>query len=171
MQDYLNALRDVVNRIGNERENNGVQVRHRLIRLFRTDLRLVLSQDQNNQVRTLTSSWRAHQQPHRQHLNHLPNPRNISFTIPDQQMVSEVMHSNNNLLILQDILHATSVIARSRVRQQLYHPEQQFAPCPRPPLWDEEMRAMMILWIARERRLFEWEMREMEHLLGLRGPR
>ncbi|KAG1815358.1 hypothetical protein EV424DRAFT_1348470 [Suillus variegatus] len=120
MQDYLNALRDVVNRIGNERENNGVQ-------------------DQNNQ-----------------HLNHLPNPRNISFTIPDQQM---------------DILHATSVIARSRVRQQLYHPEQQFAPCPRPPLWDEEMRAMMILWIARERRLFEWEMREMEHLLGLRGPR
>jgi len=117
MQDYLNALRDVVNRIGNERENNGVQ-------------------DQNNQ-----------------HLNHLPNPRNISFTIPDQQM---------------DILHATSVIARSRVRQQLYHPEQQFAPCPRPPLWDEEMRAMMILWIARERRLFEWEMREMEHLLGLR---
>jgi len=65
----------------------------------------------------------------------------------------------------------TWAIAHARVRQQLYHPEQPFAPFLQPPLWGEEMRAMMLLWIARERRLFEREMREIEYLLGLRGAR
>ncbi|KAG1892792.1 hypothetical protein F4604DRAFT_1913490 [Suillus subluteus] len=70
-----------------------------------------------------------------------------------------------------EILYATWAIACTRVRQQLYHPGQPVAPCPQPPLWGEEMSAMMVLWIARERRLFECEMREIEYLLGLGGAR
>jgi hypothetical protein len=74
-------------------------------------------------------------------------------------------------LIFQEIIYATWAIAHARVRQRLYHPEQPFAPLPQPPLWGEEMRSMMVLWIARERRLFEWELRELEYLLGLEGAR
>lgn len=61
--------------------------------------------------------------------------------------------------------------ARMRVRQQVYRPDLPFAPNPLPPVWPEELRAMMVLWIARERRMFEMEMRELEFLLGLRGAR
>jgi hypothetical protein len=38
-------------------------------------------------------------------------------------------------------------------------------------MWTDEMRVMMILWIARERRIFEREIEELEYLLGLRGAR
>lgn len=69
------------------------------------------------------------------------------------------------------MLYLTWAIAHARVRQQFYHPEQPVEPCPRPPLWGEEMQAMLVLWIARERRLFESEMKEIEYLLGLRGAR
>lgn len=58
-----------------------------------------------------------------------------------------------------------------RVRQQVYRPEVLFLPNPLPPLWPDEVRAMMVLWIARERRMFEMEIRELEYLLGLRGAR
>ncbi|KIK35387.1 hypothetical protein CY34DRAFT_17046 [Suillus luteus UH-Slu-Lm8-n1] len=117
MQNYINGLRDGVNRLGNVEGNNAIQ---------------------------------------RQYLDRAPNPRNILFTFPEQQL---------------EILYATLAIARARVRQQVYHTEQPPIPCPQPPLWDEEARTMMVLWIARDRRLFEWEMREMEYLLGLRGTR
>jgi hypothetical protein len=66
-------------------------------------------------------------------------------------------------------MYATWAVARARVHQQLYHPEQPFPVCLQPPIWGEEVRAMMILWIARERRMFEMEMQEFERLLGLRG--
>ncbi|KAG1798518.1 uncharacterized protein HD556DRAFT_1305981 [Suillus plorans] len=82
------------------------------------------------------------------------SPREVSFTIPEEQL---------------EIIYETWAIARARVRQQVYQQERPSAPFPRPPLWREEMRAMIILWIARERRLFEREMREIEYLLGLRG--
>ncbi|KAG1759630.1 hypothetical protein EDD22DRAFT_849115 [Suillus occidentalis] len=91
-----------------------------------------------------------------QYFNRLPNPRDVSFIMPDAQL---------------EFFYATWAIAHVRVRQQLYNPEQAFAPFPRPPHWGEEVRAMMVLWIARERRLFELEMRETEYLLGLRGLR
>jgi hypothetical protein len=58
-----------------------------------------------------------------------------------------------------------------RVRQQLYHPDLPLIPHPPPPFWSEEARAMLVLWIARERRVFEMEMVELEYLLGLRGAR
>ncbi|KAG1859872.1 hypothetical protein C8R48DRAFT_673814 [Suillus tomentosus] len=57
---------------------------------------------------------------------------------------------------------------RGCVRQQVYHPELPFPPYPLPPVWPEDMRAMMVLWVARERHMFEMEMAELEHILGLR---
>jgi hypothetical protein len=66
-------------------------------------------------------------------------------------------------------MYATWAIACARVHQQLYHPEQPFLVCPQPPILGEEVHAMMILWIARERQMFEMEMQEFECLLGLRG--
>jgi hypothetical protein len=68
-------------------------------------------------------------------------------------------------------MYITWDAARNRVRQQLYHPDLPFDPYPLPPVWPEETRAMMILWIARERRIFEMELEELEYLLGLRGAR
>jgi len=72
---------------------------------------------------------------------------------------------------LKEFVYVTWAAARNRVRQQLYNPNLPLQPNPRPPVWSEEARAMMVLWIARERRIFEMEMRELEYLLGLRGAR
>lgn len=58
---------------------------------------------------------------------------------------------------------------RVRVRQELYHPEEPVQPHPQPPVWTEETRTMMVLWLARERQIFRMDMEEMERLLGLRG--
>ncbi|KAG1771736.1 hypothetical protein EDD22DRAFT_947746 [Suillus occidentalis] len=85
-----------------------------------------------------------------------PRPRNIMFTMSDRQL---------------ELMYTTWAAARDRVRQQIYHPEVPFQPYPPPPMWTDEMRAMMILWIARERRIFEREIEELEYLLGLRGAR
>jgi hypothetical protein len=68
-------------------------------------------------------------------------------------------------------MYVTWAGARLRVRQQLYHPDLPIQPHPQPPHWSEETRAMLVLWIARERQIFEMEMRELEYLLGLRGAR
>jgi hypothetical protein len=72
---------------------------------------------------------------------------------------------------MKEFMYATWAAARVRVRQQMYHPDVPFQPYPFPPVWPDETRAMMILWIARERRVFEMEMQELEYLLGLRGAR
>jgi hypothetical protein len=68
-------------------------------------------------------------------------------------------------------MYDTWAAARMRVRQWVYRPNLPLAPNPLPPVWPDELHAMMVLWVARERRMFELEMRELEHLLGLRGAR
>jgi hypothetical protein len=68
-------------------------------------------------------------------------------------------------------MYITWAAARRRVHQQLYQPALPIPPYPLPPFLPEEARAMMVLWIARERRMFEMEIRELEYLLGLRGVR
>ncbi|KAG1758203.1 hypothetical protein EDD22DRAFT_850213 [Suillus occidentalis] len=68
----------------------------------------------------------------------------------------------------QEWMYITWDAAQNCVRQQLYHPDLPFDPYPLPPVWPEETWAMMILWVARERRIFEMEMEELEYLLGLR---
>lgn len=79
--------------------------------------------------------------------------------------------TSDALTVLKEWMYITWDAARNRVRQQLYHPDLPFDPYPLPPVWPEETRAMMILWVARERRIFEMEMEELEYLLGLRGAR
>ncbi|KAG1729888.1 hypothetical protein EDD22DRAFT_853055 [Suillus occidentalis] len=66
-------------------------------------------------------------------------------------------------------LHANggAAAARMRVRQELYEPTLPIPPYPLPPAWPDEMRAMMTLWIARERRVFEMEMRELDQPVPL----
>ncbi|KAG1794007.1 uncharacterized protein HD556DRAFT_1308450 [Suillus plorans] len=92
-----------------------------------------------------------------QHLfQHMPRPREVFFTMSERQI---------------ELLYVTWAAARMRVRQQVYRPEVPFLPNPLPPLWPDEVRAMMVLWIARERRMFEMEIRELEYLLGLRDTR
>ncbi|KAG1754668.1 hypothetical protein EDD22DRAFT_957431 [Suillus occidentalis] len=89
-------------------------------------------------------------------LQHAPRPRSVTFTISVMQL---------------EYLYVTWAAARNRVHQQLYQPDLPFQPYPLPPVWPDETRAMMVLWIARERRIFEMEMEELEYLLGLRGAR
>ncbi|KAG1719444.1 hypothetical protein EDD22DRAFT_854955 [Suillus occidentalis] len=96
--------------------------------------------DQNNQIP-------------RHLLQHTPRPRDVVFTLTAGQL---------------EMLYVTWAAARMQVRQELYEPALPIPPYPLPPAWPDEMRAMMVLWIARERRLFEMEMRELEYLLGLR---
>ncbi|KAG2156320.1 hypothetical protein DEU56DRAFT_906484 [Suillus clintonianus] len=86
-------------------------------------------------------------------LQHAPRPRNVMFTMSGRQ---------------QELMYVTWAAARVRVRQYMYEPTLPLPPHPLPPLWEDEVRAMMTLWIARERRMFEMEMRELEYLLGLR---
>ncbi|KAG1893251.1 uncharacterized protein F5891DRAFT_1207720 [Suillus fuscotomentosus] len=95
---------------------------------------------------------RDHQIPERD-LQIIPRPRNVQFTLTEGQ---------------HELMYVTWAGARLRVRQQLYHPDLPIQPHPQPLHWSEEMRAMLVLWIARERRIFEMEMRELEYLLGLR---
>jgi hypothetical protein len=73
--------------------------------------------------------------------------------------------------MLKELMLVTWAAARNRVRQRVYQPNLPFPPCPLPPAWTNDVRAMMILWIARERRMFEMEMAELEYLLGLAGAR
>lgn len=65
-------------------------------------------------------------------------------------------------------MYVTWAAARRRVRQLIYQPELLIPPYPVPPVWSEDVRAMVVLWIARERRMFEMEMNEVENMLGLR---
>jgi hypothetical protein len=81
------------------------------------------------------------------------------------------MLANPNINIFKKIIYTTWAAAQIRVRQQLYHPDLPLLRCPLPPALSDEARAMIVLWIARERRVFEMEMRELEYLLGLRGAR
>jgi hypothetical protein len=69
----------------------------------------------------------------------------------------------------KELMYITWVAARRRVRQLIYQPGLPFPGYPLPPVWLDDVRAMMVLWIARERRMFEMEMIELEHILGLRG--
>ncbi|KAG1879947.1 uncharacterized protein F5891DRAFT_991489 [Suillus fuscotomentosus] len=92
-----------------------------------------------------------------QHLfQHMPRPREVIFAMSERQI---------------ELMYVTWAAARMRVRQRVYRPEVPFIPNPLPPLWPDEVRAMMVLWIARERRMFEMEVRELEYLLGLRYTR
>ncbi|KAG2117615.1 hypothetical protein DEU56DRAFT_761352 [Suillus clintonianus] len=93
-----------------------------------------------------------HQIP-QQFLQHAPRPRSVTFTM-----------TRTNL----ELIYVTWAAARARVDQELYRPHLPFQPVPLPPYWSDEDRAMMVLWVARERRVFEMEMRELEYLLGLR---
>lgn len=81
------------------------------------------------------------------------------------------MFANTILTLFEELLYVTWAGARMRVRQQVYQPDLPLLPHPPPPNWSDEVRAMMVLWIARERRMFEMEIRELEYLLGLRGAR
>ncbi|KAG1794744.1 hypothetical protein EV424DRAFT_1350977 [Suillus variegatus] len=83
-----------------------------------------------------------------------PRPRDVMFTLSERQL---------------EMLYVRWDAARIRVHQQIYNPHLPFQPYPLPPAWSEEARAMMILWVARERRMFELEMQELEYLLGLRA--
>ncbi|KAG1758380.1 hypothetical protein EDD22DRAFT_956950 [Suillus occidentalis] len=89
-------------------------------------------------------------------LENIPRLRKVVFTLTVGQL---------------EMLYVTWAAAQMRVRQELYEPALPIPPYPLPPAWPEEMRAMIVLWIARERRVFEMEMRELEYLLGLRGAR
>ncbi|KAG1767790.1 hypothetical protein EDD22DRAFT_844364 [Suillus occidentalis] len=92
-----------------------------------------------------------HQIP--QHLlQHAPRPRDVMFTMTGRQL---------------EMIYVTWAAARMRVHQYLYQPALQLPPYQLPPDWPDETRAMIVLWIARERRMFEMEMRELEYLLGL----
>jgi hypothetical protein len=94
------------------------------------------------------------------------------FTLTAGQLVSDtIVRDLTTLTMVKEMLYVTWAAARMRVRQELYEPALPIPPYPLPPAWPDEMRAMMVLWIARERRLFEMEMRELEYLLGLRGAR
>ncbi|KAG1726358.1 uncharacterized protein EDB91DRAFT_1086809 [Suillus paluster] len=75
------------------------------------------------------------------------------------------------LTLLKELMYVTWAAARIRVCQQVYEPTLPLPPYPLPPVWEDKMRAMMVLWIARERRMFEMEMQELEYLLGLRRVR
>ncbi|KAG1896328.1 uncharacterized protein F5891DRAFT_983516 [Suillus fuscotomentosus] len=99
----------------------------------------------------------GHQNHQPQHFLQYPlRPRNIMFTMTRRQLA---------------LIYITWVAARMRVRQQVYEPALPLPPNPPPPIWSDELRTMIVLWIARERRMFEMEVRELEYLLGLREYR
>ncbi|KAG1761537.1 hypothetical protein EV702DRAFT_1052957 [Suillus placidus] len=87
-------------------------------------------------------------------LQHTPRPREVVFRMTEMHL---------------EIMYITWAAARRRVRQLIYQPELPFPPYPVPPVWPDEVRAMMILWITRERRMFEMEMAVFEYILGVRG--
>jgi hypothetical protein len=57
--------------------------------------------------------------------------------------------------IVKEVMYVTWAATRNRVRQRVYQPDLPFPPYPRPPVWTDEVRDMMVLWIGRERRMFE----------------
>ncbi|KAG2108899.1 uncharacterized protein F5147DRAFT_773233 [Suillus discolor] len=75
-------------------------------------------------------------------LEHIPWPRDVSFRMTDRQL---------------ELVYITWAAARMHVRQQVYRPDLPFAPNPLPPVWPEELCVKMVLWIAREHRMFEME--------------
>ncbi|KAG2105175.1 hypothetical protein BD769DRAFT_1393333 [Suillus cothurnatus] len=125
----------------------------------------------NEGIRDQNEDGNQDHQIHEHFLQLTPRPRDVTFTVPERQIVSNDSFSIHNSNFLKEFVYVTWAAARNRVRQQLYNPNLPLQPNPRPPVWSEEARAMMVLWIARERRIFEMEMRELEYLLGLRGAR
>ncbi|KAG1902396.1 uncharacterized protein F5891DRAFT_1186504 [Suillus fuscotomentosus] len=87
-------------------------------------------------------------------LQHAPRPREVSFTLMERQ---------------QESMYIVWAAVRGRVRQQVYYPGLPFPPYPLPLVWPDDIRAMMVLWVARERRMFEMEMTKLEYILGLRA--
>ncbi|KAG1794467.1 uncharacterized protein HD556DRAFT_1443034 [Suillus plorans] len=87
-------------------------------------------------------------------LQHIPRPREVVFRLTRDQL---------------ELMYNTWAVARRHVRQLVYQPELPFPPYPLPPVWPDDLRAMMVLWVAREWRMFEMEMAEFEQILGLRG--
>ncbi|KAG2132728.1 uncharacterized protein EDB93DRAFT_1107805 [Suillus bovinus] len=87
-------------------------------------------------------------------LQHAQRPREVRFTMLERQI---------------ELLYTKWGVAQMRIRQQVYCPDLLLIPHPPPPFWSDKTRAMLILWIVRERRMFEMEMVELEYLLGLRG--
>lgn len=81
------------------------------------------------------------------------------------------MHAIENtiLTLFKELFYLTWTAARMRVHQWVYQPNVPLLPHPQPPAWSDEARAMMVLWVVRERRMFEMEIKELEFLLGLRG--
>ncbi|KAG2139106.1 uncharacterized protein EDB93DRAFT_1106210 [Suillus bovinus] len=85
-------------------------------------------------------------------LQHTPRPREVVFVLTGNQL---------------ELMYNTWVVVRRRVCQRIYQPELPFPPYPPHPVWSDEAQSMMILWVARERHMFELEMAELEHILGL----
>ncbi|KAG1775747.1 hypothetical protein EV702DRAFT_1198940 [Suillus placidus] len=50
-----------------------------------------------------------------------------------------------------ELMFVAWAAARNLMRQRVYQPDLPFPVYPPPPVWPDEVRAMMILWIARER--------------------
>ncbi|KAG1869744.1 hypothetical protein C8R48DRAFT_670986 [Suillus tomentosus] len=84
----------------------------------------------------------------------IPRPRDVTFTLTEEQL---------------QLMYFTWASAQIRMHQEVYRPEVLLQLHPQPPVLSEVMCAMIVLWIARENQIFEMEMQELEHLLGLQG--
>ncbi|KAG1894574.1 uncharacterized protein F5891DRAFT_984950 [Suillus fuscotomentosus] len=82
----------------------------------------------------------------------IPRPRDVTFRLTEEQL---------------QLMYFTWAGARICMRQELYQPEVPLQPRPQPLVLSEVMRAMIVVWIAREHRIYEMEMQELERLLGL----
>ncbi|KAG1837471.1 hypothetical protein C8R48DRAFT_680297 [Suillus tomentosus] len=67
------------------------------------------------------------------------------------------------------VIRETMPIACTRVNQAL-HSDTQLLDLVELPVWTDEEMAFLVLWIARERRILEMVLTQLEHLLGLRRP-
>ncbi|KAG1908161.1 uncharacterized protein F5891DRAFT_1179680 [Suillus fuscotomentosus] len=106
----------------------------------------------NNNANANANEGAGNQIP-QEFLQLVPRPRDITFRLIERQL---------------ELMYVTWANARVRIHQEIYRPELPLQPCLQPPVWTEPTRAMVVLWIARERQIFELEMEEMERLLGLR---